>query len=152
MRRSTCAQFQDNNSSLRSRRVSFCPSCPSSSSSSTAESSLLLSASPASVSFPCCFLFVHPLKCFLDLSLSVSVSRICSQKIIMFEALRPVVVVISLLSFSFSFSFLVWLFSGFSAFFSVALSFFLIFGHLLLFCFAFLFCRVCHHRAESSRS
>lgn len=57
----------------------------------------------------------------------------------MFEALRPVVVVISLLSFSFSFSFLVWLFSGFSAFFSVALSFFLIFGHLLLFCFAFLF-------------
>jgi hypothetical protein len=56
MRRSTCAQFQDNNSSLRSRRVTFCPSCPSSSSSSTAESSLLLSTSPASVFFPCCFL------------------------------------------------------------------------------------------------
>ncbi len=150
-RRSICAQFQDNNSSLRSRRVSFCPSCPSPSSSSSAESSFLLSASPASVFFPYCFLCVLPSKCFLDLSLSVSVSRICSRKvIIMFEELRPDVV-ISLLSFSFPFSFLVWFFSGFSAFFSVALSFFQGFGHLLLFCFAFLFCRVCHHRTESSR-
>lgn len=143
MRRSTCAQFQDNNSSLRSRRVSFCPSRPSSSSSSTAESSLLLSASSASVFFPCCFLCVHPLKCFLDLSLSVSVSRICSQKIIlMFEALRPVVVVISLLSFSFSFSFLVWFFSGFSAFFFCCSFFLLNFwsSPSLLFCFPVLPC------------
>lgn len=90
-----------------------------------------------------CFLCAS-FEMFLGLSLSVSVSRICSQKIIiMFEALRPVVV-ISLLSFSFSFSFsfLVWFFSGFSAFF-VCCSFFLLrfwSSPSLLFCFSILPC------------